>query len=74
MDEQVLGVADPIATGEARELIAIQTASCAVVDVFEACALLELCELQQAGEATILAMDDFALDEQCEPIFEGESR
>ena len=74
VDQEILGLADPVAAGEAGELGAIEPAAGAVVDVLEAGALLELRELQQAREPTILAVDDLAIDQQREALFEGEAR
>ena len=73
VDQEILRRADPVATAEAGELRAIQPAAGAEVDVLEAgAAHLELGELQQACQAPVVAMQDFALDEQPEALFEGE--
>ena len=65
--------ADPIATAEAGDLAAIESAPCAEVEVLEAGAFLEGSELQQAGEAAIVAVDELALDQQAEALLEGEA-
>src|SRR5208283_1743911 len=73
MNEQILGLANPVAAGEAGQLTALKATTGAVVDVLDAGALLELCELQQARQAAIVAVDDLAVEEQRQPIFEGEA-
>ena len=73
VDEEVLGGADPVAGAKAGELRPVQPAAGAEVEVLEAgAAHLELGELQQACQAPVVAMQDFALDQQPEALFEGE--
>ena len=73
VEQEVLRLADPVAAGEAGQLAAIKPAAGAVVDVLDAGALLELRELQQARQAAIVAVDDFAVEQQREALVEGEA-
>jgi hypothetical protein len=73
MNDEILSRSNPIATAEAGDLAAIEAAARAKVKVLEAGALFEGGDLQQPTEPTILAMDDLALDQQAEALFEGET-
>ena len=73
VEQEILGLTNPVAAGEAGQLAAIQAAAGAVVDVLDAGALLELGELQEARQTTIVAVDDLAVEQQCEALVEGEA-
>ena len=66
VNDEVLTGADPVATGEAGDLAAIESAPGAEVEVLKAGAFLERGHLQQAAQPAILAVDDLALDQQAE--------
>src|SRR5437762_1386152 len=71
--EDVLGLGDPLAGGEALDERAVEAAGMAEVDVLHArLPIAELGELEAAGEAARLAFGPFAIDEQPEALFAGE--
>ena len=61
----------PVAAGAAGQLAAIKAAPGAVVDVLDTGALLELRELQQGRQVPIVAVDDFAVEQQREALVIG---
>ena len=73
VNEEILAGANPVAAGKAGELAAIESAPSAEVEVLKAGAFLERGQLQQAAQPAILAVDDLALDQQAEALFEGEA-
>ena len=74
LDEERLAGTDPVAGAEAGELGSIEATAGAEVDVFEARAtVLELRELQQARESAVLAVQDLAIEQEREALFEREA-
>jgi hypothetical protein len=73
VNDEILSRANPIAAAEAGDLAAIESAPSAEVQVLNAGAFLEGGDLQQPAQSAILAMDDLALDQQAEALFEGET-
>src|SRR5207244_4021497 len=71
--EDVLGLRDPLAGGQALEECPVEAAGMAEVDVFDAgLAIAELGELEAAGEPAGLAFGPLAIDEQSKAVLEGE--
>lgn len=63
VDDQVLTGADPVAGRQAGDLAALESGTCAVVEILQAGALLELGQFQQSREAAAFAVRDFAFDD-----------
>jgi hypothetical protein len=63
---------DPFAAGEAEEQAAIEPADGAVVDVLGRGLLPQACEPQPGGEALGVALQRLAVDQQGEPVLEGQ--
>ena len=64
--------ANPVASQETGNLRAVQSTRLPVVDVFGAGVLLEARQLQQAGQAAIVAAGAFVIDEQAQTFVKGE--
>src|SRR6185437_3672895 len=73
-DEDVVSGANPVGAGETRELARIETAGAARVEILDAgFGILELGLFEQTFQASGVAPGEFAIDQQAEPIFEGEA-
>src|SRR6266478_6776876 len=62
-DEQVLVAVDPVAADESGEDGAIDSAWCAPIDIFHACALAQRGELEAGRETFGVALGGFAIDQ-----------
>src|SRR3954453_23679909 len=67
-DDQVIGIADPLAGAEVLEERTVETTGGTIVDVLDGGGLTELGARQATRDATIVAGGDLAIDEETEPI------
>jgi hypothetical protein len=68
VNDQVVGVTDPLTGDEVLEERTIETTGGAIVDVLDGGGLTELGTGQAAREAAVVAGSDLAIDEEAEPI------
>jgi hypothetical protein len=65
-------VCDPVAAGEAKHDGLVEATWGSEVDVFEGGIETQLGDLEKPSESAVLALGSLALEEQCEPILEGD--
>jgi hypothetical protein len=71
-DQDVLVLPDPITRGQAKHERAIQPPGGAEIEIFDGRAEAELGQLQEPGQAAVLPECDLSVQEQTEPVLEGE--
>jgi len=71
-DEQVLPSGDPVAGGELGEQRLVEAAGCLGVEILDGGVLPEIGKFEPGDEALGLALDGLAIDQQAEPLLEGE--
>ena len=71
-DDQILAAYDPVAGGELGEQRLVEPAHGLRVEILHRRVLPQPCELQSADEPLVLALDRFPVDEQGEPLLEGQ--
>jgi hypothetical protein len=71
-DEAVLTVADPLAGGQSEQDGAVQATGLPQVDVLHDGGLAQVGHLESDGEAAVVTVRGFSVDEQAQPLLEGE--
>ena len=65
--------ADPAPVGEGEDELPVEAAAVSEVDVLDAGVMLESGAAQPVGELPRVALGEFAIDEQAEPLLERQS-
>src|SRR3954453_13707864 len=73
-DEQVVVPLDPLAGDELLEQRLVESARRLHVDILDDGVLSEACEAQSADQPFVVALGGFAVDEQSQPLLEGQGR
>ena len=71
-NEAVLAVADPLAGGEGEQDGAVQASGLPEVDVLHDGGLAQVGHLEADAESAVVAMCGLSVDEQAQPLLEGE--
>jgi hypothetical protein len=73
-DQEIEGPLDPVALDEAEDAPTVQTASRREVEILDVGRLLQVRSTQPSGQPGVLAALPFAVDEQAQPVLEGQLR